>query len=35
MIATIFAAQGVMDQLVDFFDQIICPLQMKAEMTMQ
>lgn len=35
MIATIFAAQGVMDQLVDFFDQTISPLQMKREMTMQ
>ena len=35
MIATIFAAQGVTDQLVDFFDQTISPLQMKREMTMQ
>lgn len=35
MIATIFAAQGVMDQLVDFFDQTIHPLQMSREITMQ
>lgn len=35
MIATIFAAQGVMDQLVGFFDQTIHPLQMSREITMQ
>ena len=35
MIATIFAAQGVMDQLEDFFDQTIYPLQMSREITMQ
>ena len=35
MIATIFAAQGVMDQLEDFFDQTIHPLQMSREITMQ
>jgi cell filamentation protein len=33
MIATIYAAQGVMDQLVDFFEQTIEWPQMGMRMT--
>lgn len=33
MVATIYVAQGVMDQLVDFFEQTIEPLQMGMRMT--
>ena len=33
MIATIYAAQGVMDQLVDFFEQTIERPQMGMRMT--
>lgn len=35
MIATIYAAQGVMDPLIGFFEQTIQPRQMDMEMTMQ
>ena len=35
MVATIYAAQGVVDQLVDFFDRTIQQPQFNMEMTMQ
>ena len=35
MVATIYAAQGVMDQLVDFFDRAIQQPRLDMDMTMQ